>query len=76
MHSELEAKKAAITIEKENETAILRHQCEMKQRLRDLTEESLGLENKQALLTEKLNTFVSENERIRIELLKRDRCGW
>ncbi len=46
IHSELESKKSALTIEKENETAILRHQCELKQRLKDLTEESLGLENK------------------------------
>jgi hypothetical protein len=51
LHSDLEAKKLALTVEKENETAILRHQCELKQRLKDLTEECLSMENKQTLVS-------------------------
>lgn len=45
----------------------------MRQRLNELNQEVMRLENKQKMLNEKLNEFADENERIRLEIFRRDR---
>lgn len=69
----LEVRKMEISVEKENELAILKHQDELKDRLQQLNAEVLLLEQKQKILNQKLIEFVEVNERIRQELYHRDR---
>ena len=69
----LEIKKMELAVEKENESAILKHQVDLQERLQELNAEIMNLEEKQRMLSEKLQQFVEENEKIRQHLYRRDR---
>ena len=62
-----------LAVEKENESAILKHQVDLQERLQELNAEIMNLEEKQRMLSEKLQQFVEENEKIRQHLYRRDR---
>jgi len=62
-------------VEKENETAILKHACDLKERLKELNAEIKLLEEQQRKLNEQLAKYAEEDEIIRQELLVRDRAA-